>query len=250
MATILQQVDLCDEVEVEPASSLRVDGFAPDTLVRAALELLARRAGVEPRWRVRLSKSIPVSSGLGGGSSDAATALALANRTLSTPLEPAALEQLAATLGADVPFFLRRGPQLGTGDGSELRPLALPTEYAVLLLLPTGMTKRSTASVYEEFDLQSTATGYAERRRSLERALATVRRARDLSGLPPNDLASSPLAARLRELGAIRADVTGAGPAVYGLFEERRDAERAAAELRGAGRTWLASPYRPGSERG
>lgn len=244
MATVLEHVDLCDLVSVEPARSLSVEGFAADTLVRTALELLARRVGVEPCWLVRLSKSIPVASGLGGGSSDAALALRLANRTLSTPLEPAELARVAATVGADVPFFLRDGPQLGTGDGSDLTPLALPQEYSVVLLLPAGQAKSSTASVYAEFERRAAAVGYPERRRALEQALVAVRRPRDLARLPANDLASSPLAGLLLERGAFRADVSGAGPILYGLFEHRRDAEAAAAELRGAGRTWLAAPYR------
>lgn len=245
VATVLQHVDLCDQVALEPASSLRIEGFAPDTLVRTALELLARRAGVETRWRVRLSKSIPVAAGLGGGSSDAATALLLANGTLSAPLEPDELEEIGATVGADVPFFLRRGPQLGTGDGTDLAPLALPQQYSVVLLLPAGETKPSTASVYEDFDRRSAAVGYTERRLALERALADVRQPRDLARLPANDLAFSPFAGLLLERGAFRADVSGAGPTLYGLFERPRDAEVAADELRGSGRTWLAAPYRP-----
>nr|MBA2384162.1 hypothetical protein [Actinomycetota bacterium] len=64
----------------------------------------------------------------------------------------------------------------------------------------------------------------------------------DLAALPPNDLASSPLAGDLRRLGAFRADVTGAGPAVYGLFHHRRAAETARRTLRAAGRTWLTVP--------
>ena len=79
VATVLQRIDLADRVSVEPAPRLRVDGFAQDTLVRRALESLARAAGTEPRWRARIWKHVPVAAGLGGGSSDAATALRLAN---------------------------------------------------------------------------------------------------------------------------------------------------------------------------
>ena len=69
-----------------------------------------------------------------------------------------------------------------------------------------------------------------------------MRRPRDLAALPPNDLASSPLADELRDLGAFRADVTGAGPTVYGLFSRRRDAETARGRLRRLGETWLTVP--------
>jgi 4-diphosphocytidyl-2C-methyl-D-erythritol kinase len=69
-----------------------------------------------------------------------------------------------------------------------------------------------------------------------------VRRPRDLAALPANDLAQSTVADDLRRLGAFRADVSGAGPVVYGLFHHRRQAESARAALRGAGRTWLTVP--------
>jgi 4-diphosphocytidyl-2-C-methyl-D-erythritol kinase len=147
VATVLQRVDLVDRVSISDAAALRISGFPGDTLVRAALETLAERAQVEPRWQVRLTKRIPIAAGLGGGSSDAGTALRLANALLPEPLAASDLEHLAAELGADVPFFLREGPQLGTGDGSEVEPLELPQDFWVVLVLPRGITKRSTAAV-------------------------------------------------------------------------------------------------------
>jgi 4-diphosphocytidyl-2-C-methyl-D-erythritol kinase len=242
VATVLQRIDLGDRVALEPAPELAVGGFAGDTLVRAALERLASAAGVEPRWRITLTKRIPVAAGLAGGSSDAATALRLANETLPDPLPPGELHTLAAQLGADVPFFLADGPQLGRGDGSELSPLDLPQDYWIVLVLPRGATKESTAAVYARFDERGGADGATERLASLERALAGVARARDLAALPPNDLASSPLADELRAHGAFRADVTGAGTVVYGLFLHRRDAVAARRALRRRGRTWLTVP--------
>lgn len=242
VATVLQRVDLADRVAIAPAAALTVTGFAGDTLVRNALVALAEAAGVEPRWHATITKNIPVAAGLGGGSSDAATALRLANETLDAPLPPADLSGLAATLGADVPFFLADGPQLGRGDGSELAPLELPQDFWVVLALPIGALKASTAAVYARFDERDGASGWDERRAGLEEALATVRRPRDLAALPPNDLASSPLAPRLRELGAFRADVSGAGPLVYGLFHQRRHARAAARALSGQARTWVTVP--------
>lgn len=240
--TVLQRIDLVDRIELEEAPDLAVEGFAADTLVTTALRELARFAGVEPRWRVRIEKKIPVASGLGGGSSDAATALRLANETLPEPLPAEALLRIAAGLGADVPFFLADGPQLGTGDGSELEPLELPQDFWVVVLLPRGDAKTSTADVYAAFDARKDVAGFAERRQALLDGLARVERPRDLVALPPNDLASSPLADEMRAAGAFRADVSGAGPAVYGLFHQRRDADAAKRALRRLGRAWLAAP--------
>jgi 4-diphosphocytidyl-2-C-methyl-D-erythritol kinase len=242
VATVLQRIDLGDRLELAPAPALEVRGFAGDTLVRRALEELAAAAGDEPRWRATITKRVPVAAGLGGGSSDAATALRLANETLAEPLPPAELTALAARLGADVPFFLASGPQLGRGDGSELLPLRLPQDFWVVLVLPEGAAKGSTAAVYRRFDERDGADGWEERRAALEAAVAHVARPRDLAALPRNDLAASPLAAELEALGAFRADVTGAGPAVYGLFHHRRHAEAARRAIAPAGRTWLTVP--------
>jgi 4-diphosphocytidyl-2-C-methyl-D-erythritol kinase len=235
VVTVLQRLDLADEVTLERSERLQIEGFDADTILRAALESIAAAAGVEPSWRVRIEKRIPVAAGLGGGSSDAAAALLLANERLPEPLADAQLRELAASLGSDVPFFLAHGPQLGTGDGSTLERIELRQDYAVLLLLPNDAVKESTAAVYARFDREAR---FEQRRKYL---LDTLR-AGDLASLPPNDLASSPLAPRLVELGAFRADVSGAGPAVYGLFDDEDQAERAAAALAGLGRTRIVAP--------
>jgi len=242
VATVLQAVDLRDDIALERGDELSVEGFEEDTLVRGALEALARKADVEPAWSVRIEKRIPVAAGLGGGSSDAATALRLANATLAAPLPPESLHELAADLGADVPFFLASGPQLATGDGSDLSSLALPVDYVVLVVLPDGQRKDSTASVYRSFDGRQGDRDFETRRDGLLHALGSVNIGRDLAALPPNDLASSPVSTELVRLGAFRADVSGAGPAVYGLFEADPVARRAAGSLRRVGPTWLARP--------
>ena len=242
VATVLQTIALADSVSLGPGSGLLVTGFPDDTLVTRALRRLAEAAGSAPAWLAHVEKRIPVAAGLGGGSSDAAAALRLANETLDLPVSNDELRVLAAELGADVPFFLVSGPQLGLGDGSELTPLDVPQDYAIVLVLPHGAEKRSTASVYEGFDARGAERGFEERRANLLAALGSVRFPRDLAALPPNDLASSPVAGELLALGAFRADVTGAGPAVYGLFEEAESATTAARVLERQGQTWLTAP--------
>jgi 4-diphosphocytidyl-2C-methyl-D-erythritol kinase len=106
------------------------------------------------------------------------------------------------------------------------------------------MVKISTGDVYRAFDDRDGARGFGERRDTLLAALAAVRRPHDLARLPKNDLAASPLCQRLREAGAFRADVSGAGPCVYGLFVDRQQAEAAARSSRSEGPTWVVSPVR------
>jgi 4-diphosphocytidyl-2-C-methyl-D-erythritol kinase len=235
VATVLQRVDLADRISLGPSSTLEIDGFPEDTLVRNALLALAKAAAVEPHWSVRIEKRIPVAAGLGGGSSDAAAALRLANDSLSSPLPAERLHEVAAHQGADVPFFLTGGTLLGTGDGTELAPVELPADYAVLLLLPESAVKSSTADVYAAFTGER---DFDERRAQLMAAVE----ARDLAALPPNDLASSPLAQELRAAGAFRADVSGAGPTVYGLFADEEHAAAARELFADDCTTWLTAP--------
>jgi 4-diphosphocytidyl-2-C-methyl-D-erythritol kinase len=236
VVTVMQRLDLADRVRVERAPVLRVDGFPDDTLVYRAL------AALRQPFAATIEKRVPVAAGLGGGSSDAATALLLANDLLDDPLELDDLHGIAAGLGADVPFFLRPGPQLATGDGTDLVPLELPQDYWVLVVLPKDARKESTAAVYDAFDRRNGAEGYDARKAALLAGLERTRRPRDLATLPPNDLARSPVAGTLLGLGAFRADVSGAGPAVYGLFLHRVQAEAAERSARRLGRTWIAAP--------
>lgn len=246
VATVMQRIDLCDELELEPANGVAVLGFDEDTIVRGALERLADAAGVEPRWRATLRKAIPLAAGLGGGSADAAAALVLANRTLDSPFGLDLLRDVAASVGADVPFFLEPGPKLASGAGELLEPLELPQDYWVVVALAAHAVKQSTGSVYARFDELGGARGFGERRADLQRALASCRRAADLAILPGNDLAAASgagdLAVRLRDLGAFRSDVSGAGPSVYGLFHEQPEADRAATVLGDEARTWVVEP--------
>lgn len=246
VVTVLQRVDLCDRLAVEEAAEIRVEGFAEDTLVHAALAKLQEAAGVEQSWRARLDKRIPVAAGLGGGSADAAAALLLANATLAEPLGPKDLAALAAELGADVPFFLSPGPKLAEGAGERLTALELPQDYWVLIVLPRSARKEATKTVYDRLDERGGTPGLDGRKAELVGALAGVRRPRDFGQFPVNDLAEAAgtawIAEELRAAGAFRADVSGAGPAVYGLFHRRAEAARAARLCRGHGRTWVVAP--------
>ncbi len=246
VVTVLQRVDLCDSVTIDRAPELIVEGYRHDTLVRSALAKLLARTGHGQGWHVQLRKRIPLASGLGGGSADAGAALSLANRTLEQPLTEEQLCEVAAEVGADVPFFLTPGPKLAEGGGEQVRVLELPQDFWVLIALSRFAQKGSTADVYKRFDEMKGAQDFEERRASFLETLAAVRRPRDFAAFPPNDLAVAAgrplLVAELLEKGAFRADVSGAGPAVYGLFHHRRDAQTAARTLRMRARVWVVAP--------
>ena len=162
---------------------------------------------------------------------------------LDEPLSAGQLSELAAHLGADVPFFLASGPQLGTGDGTQLDPVDLPLDYALLLLLPEGVAKLSTGAVYDEFDRRGGAEGFEARRAEL---LDPSPRSDGPRPRRPPPKRPRGLAARSRT-GTPRRLPRGrqrAGPAVYGLFENEGAAQAAAAALEGLGATRVCAPCR------
>jgi 4-diphosphocytidyl-2-C-methyl-D-erythritol kinase len=234
VTSVMQRIGLADTIELEESTRLRIEGFPEDTLVRRSLSRLAEAVGVEPRWRVRIEKRIPVAAGLGGGSADAAAALMLANETLPTRLGPDRLHEICARLGADVPFFLEPGPKLAEGAGERLRPIELPQDYSVVVALAHGAQKSSTAAIYEGFER---GEGFGRRRAALLAALE----AGEIVAFPPNDLVRDSLADELRSLGAFHAGVTGAGPAVFGLFRDAEAARGAARRLTRAD-VWVTNP--------
>ena len=247
VVTVLERVDLHDVIELERGEQgTVVVGLAEDTLVRRSLELFDERTRSEPAWRARIDKRIPIGSGLGGGSSDAAAALRLANALSGELLAHAELHELATEVGSDVPFFLTPGAKLATGDGTELEPVVLPQEYWVVLALAHDESKPSTGSVYDAIDASAAAAEFDVRRGGLLEALRNLKKPQHLGRLPYNQLAdrnhSSALASELADLGAFRIDTSGAGPTVYGLFEHENDARRAQQKLTHDARTWLARP--------
>ena len=247
IATVLERVDLHDVVHLDVGheEGVLLDGFAEDTLVTRALELFDQERLAPSRWRVRIEKGIPLSSGLGGGSSDAAAALRLANELVAEPFPAATLHEIAAQIGSDVPFFLTAGAKLATGDGTTLEPVELPRSYSVVLALPPGAGKESTAAVYGSLPSTASRAGFDARRSALREALRAVLEPQELGMLPVNALVPAPepaIGQLLHAFGAFRVDVSGAGPTVYGLFEHAEDARKARVELRALARTWLVQP--------
>jgi 4-diphosphocytidyl-2-C-methyl-D-erythritol kinase len=159
LRTLFATIGIWDELELAlaPAGVLELaveppSGAPPgdDNLVICAARALVERFGVAQGARMRLTKTIPVGGGLGGGSSDAAGALVGLSRLWGLPGGFAALYPIAARLGADVPFFLFGGAAWGVGRGAEVYPLPdLPAWWVVLVPGPEPI---STASVYEAFD--------------------------------------------------------------------------------------------------
>lgn len=246
IATVFQTVDLADEVTLELASTgqgitLRTAGEEPcppeQNLAFRAARLFADEWGLPGALSITLVKRIPAGAGLGGGSSDAAAVLrGLAG--LVGGADPGRLHALAASLGADVPFFLLGGTALGRGRGDELE--RLPDLPRWPIVLARAGRPLATADVYRAARSRLTASGVAP---NIQRFLWHLREKR--AELPPLANGLSPaaeemepwitrLVSRLAEDGG-RSCMTGSGSTVFALFEEEARARAAAARLAATG---------------
>ncbi len=167
--TVLQAIDLADQLEIRKASALRVECDDPslngdNNLVWLAATALAQRGGRPPQAHIQIKKGIPVGLGLGGGSSDAAAALLALNRLWELNLTLAELSRLAATLGSDVPYFLHGGVALAQGRGELIEPLPSPPGADATLICPRVTLEGKTARLYGELTPAHYGKGEATRR--------------------------------------------------------------------------------------
>jgi len=226
-------------LEVTGPEAGALAGLGADNLVLRAASRLAAHYGVAPQAALRLDKHLPVASGIGGGSSDAAAALRALAALWERPLGPAAME-IAASLGADVPVCLAGSPAWvgGVGERLELLP-ALPPLGIVLANprreLPTAEVFRARRDPFTTGELPRSAPAGAAA------LIALLRRARnDLTeaalGLMPE---IALLLDRLASLPqAYLARMSGSGATCFALFADRDAAERAAAMLSAAEPGW------------
>lgn len=194
--------------------------------VREALGAAAPEDGVH----VDLFKRIPSQAGLGGGSSDAAAVIGALEQLWSVSLAVTDRRRIARALGADVPFFLRRGTALGLGRGDDLVPLAPLPPWPVVVVQPGfGIATADAYRWYDEDRVPASSPGeWPAETGGWRQALAACRN--DLEGpVADRHPAIARLVAWLGRQGALHAAMSGSGSAVFAIFEDEATA-RAAAE--------------------
>lgn len=251
LATVFQAVSLYEDVIAEPADgiSLSVTGRSAEqvpidssNLAWRAAQLLSEATGTDAGVHLRVTKGVPTAGGMGGGSADAAAALLACDLLWDTGLAREELGELAAELGADVPFALTGQTAVGTGRGDALTPALARGRFTwVLALSETGL---STPRVFEAWDAQNPGTTPTpEVDPDLMHALVQGdphALARHLD----NDL--QPAAIQLRpglqdvidafdETPALAAIVSGSGPTVVALAAGQSDAAEIADSLTASG---------------
>lgn len=245
LTTVMQSVDLYDLLTFELTQGTGIElttdrgdlPTGPDNLVcKGILAALsfggAGHSGLDCKIKVHLKKNIPSQAGMGGGSADCAAAIIAVNELFHLGLYEDELLQVGKMCGADVPFCIKGGTALCEGIGEKLTPLTLPDGVHFAISKPDDAV--STPEAYKLFDLcgKPGAGDYA----GFESALAG-RDIAKLGGQVYNAFtdACAPASVRkeierLRSAGALGAEMTGSGSAVFGLFDSKQAAEIAAKE--------------------
>jgi 4-diphosphocytidyl-2-C-methyl-D-erythritol kinase len=251
LTTLFQSLEFHDSLTFrfspgEFGISIKVAGAEVPTdarnLIHKACIAFNRAHKIDFRIEASVSKQIPVESGLGGGSSNAAATLVAISRFLHWPLKMVELSSVAATIGADVPYFLHGGTALGEGRGDQITPLEDWPSAQVLLVHPSVTC--STTAIYRYYDEWNLLTDPAnsikihldQRPESLTDFVSRIE----------NDLEKVVFALypelesiknKLKDSGAMAAGLTGSGSVIFGLFEKAEDADRAVSGFAGSIRT-------------
>ncbi len=234
--SVLQTIDLCDTLHIEPGKhvSFRCDmpGWsAKNSLLSKAVKLLRKASGSKQGLTVSLEKRIPLLSGLGGDSSDAAALLKGLNDLWGINFSHEKLRELAMRLGSDVPFFLNGGTALAEGRGEIISPLPPLQELWVLVIVPDfKVSPFKTARMYANINASRFTDGSIT-----DRLVAVIK-----EGKIPDDSmlfnAFKDIAFHvysgllLFNVGLIKVGVcdvylAGSGPTLFSVFREKTQAE-------------------------
>lgn len=264
--TIFQAVQLFDQLSIslgdqlaggEPSIGITVTpgkaAPADETnLCWRAARHFCRETGTSGQIDIHLEKRIPSEAGLGGGSSDAAAVLIACNHLFGTGLDPEALEKMGASLGADVPFFVRGGTALGRGIGTILTPLP-PVRTGRFLIVKPNL-KLQTAGVYANLNMGLTVHSTTANIRVMKPILARFPQRtwpgfnRLESAVLPQHPQLQRLVLRMQEVAPV-AMLSGSGSAVFGVFPPNRDLQDLVEEFEGGGHEVHAvAPHPAGAE--
>lgn len=239
--SVMQAVDLHDRLTFhKPEKGITIQCDNPNVpkdennLAYRAADLIFKERNLTAGVRIDIEKKIPVSAGLGGGSSNAAFTLKGINQLFDLKLSLQQLHSLASRLGSDVPFFLYSGQAIAKGRGEKIVPIKLYKDYWLVLICPNLMI--STAWVYQNAKIDLTAEKWFINLDFCDNKVGFFESLKQFD----NDLEKvvmnryeiiSQIKKTLENSGGIKPSVSGSGPTVYGLFEKKPQAEEVATKL-------------------
>ena len=238
ISSLFQCVDLYDDLSFTVAEGLELisdlDIPIEENIVYRTACVLKKLTSSRKGAKITLNKNIPHGAGLGGGSSDAASALKGLNTIWKLGLTGTELSSIASEIGSDVPFFLKGPGALAEGRGERLRPMTVFPSVDLLIVKPDVSV--STAWAYSSYDASRKLTKKAIDIKLFIQAFHKQDFA-FLRGLIENDLEKvvaerypvvGDIKSELARTGAVISAMTGSGSAVFGVFENRKKAEEAA----------------------
>lgn len=239
LRTVFQTISLHDTLDLElirrPGVWLETDEprlpVGRENLVARALAALRSELRLRSGVQAHLEKRIPIARGLGGGSSDAAAALLGLLHLTRQRLSLERLVEIAASLGADVPFFLFGGRALGVGRGDEIYPLPDDRKRSVVVVSPRDIAV-STGEAYARLDSRLTKGRAASRLWSFCALCWSAQETSLANDFEGTVFRRHPRLAKLKRgllrRGAAEAALAGSGSAVFGIFRSPAQARRAA----------------------
>jgi 4-diphosphocytidyl-2-C-methyl-D-erythritol kinase len=243
LLSLMVPLDLADRVRVQVSAragevSCRVPGRpeldGPHNLGARAALAFRERFGIRQGVRILIEKRIPVTAGLGGGSSDAAAVLRCLARAFGIR-DRAALAELGLSIGSDVPFFLGRGAAWARGRGERLTPALVPPQDLVLVYPRDASLAIRAGEAYRWLD-GSRQDPTAVRSLGRPSGYRPARLGNDLQApCVAHRPALAPLLGRLVGAGASAAIMSGSGPTVFGVFSGRSAARSASLSIAAAG---------------
>ncbi len=235
--SLFLEIDLADELTFTPnesgnvgfsTSGLEIPGGGKNLCVKAA-ELLKREYHVPEGAHIHLEKKIPIGAGLGGGSSDAAATLKSLNVLWGLNLPDGELAKLAVNIGADVPFFIGGGLQLAENIGDELTPVDGSCLNDLTLLLVKPHFEISTSWAYAELkrylNPEENVHNFAPISKPMNWQLFENDFERVIVSTYPE---VGEIKSELLSLNAVFASLSGSGSTMYGIFDDRASAMKAA----------------------
>lgn len=241
---IMQTIQMYDVLEMKkvkkPGISLSVNyPYIPSderNLVYKAAKLLMDEFQVKEGVYIRLEKFIPVAAGMAGGSSDAAAAMVGINHLFKLGLSEKDLMDRAVNIGADVPYCIMRGTALAEGIGEKLTRIAQVPDCYVLIGKPgIGV---STKTAYESLQLDKIQShpDIDGMIRDIENGNLLAMTDKMGNVFESGIIGKYPVIGEIKDLmeanGALKAMMSGSGPTVFGIFDDREKMEAAAAVLR------------------
>jgi len=260
LETVMHPVHLFDVLHFNRhAKGVHLDCNIPSlptdsrNLVHRAATALLQKAGLKEGARIHLEKNIPLAAGLGGGSSNAATTLSGLNELFDNPLSAAALEQIAAELGSDIPFFLQTKPALATGRGEKIQSLDFfpGLQGAAFLLIHPGFGVPTPWAYQNLARFPEALNGKPGRAQKLVALLQTADAktagVEFYNSLERPVFEKYPLLALFREFllenGAAAALMSGSGSTTFAVAQSPASAEELAEKIKGrfGGSYWTAT---------